>query len=266
MENYYSILGLSVAAAPGEIKKAFREMAKKLHPDTGGKDSSVEAMRRLLAAYQVLSDPYRRSEYDRAYRRFVKPQGFDYRDFLRERGDPESQAKLIFFLLLHLEEEEAISIWDRQGGLDFPMHRCLDREDWMDCCFILAEELAARGRCYEAFRLLTALVREERRRPYFRLFMEEVETALRELVRLRLKGAVNDVLLINCLEELLGLGFQKKEEARWLMAMAEAFFRLGDSAGAAEALKAAAERDPRLPNLAKLRRKTGNYVSAGQGK
>jgi hypothetical protein len=218
MNSYYKILEVTENASPQEIKKAFRERAKRLHPDIAG-EKGAEEMRKLLAAYEILSDRNRRFEYDRAYTRFTgkysKKHGFNYRSFLREQDDPESRSKLIFFEFLHLEDEEALSIWEKQGGLDFPLHEFLDREDWMDCAFILAEELFKRGRYYEAFVLLVELVREERRRPYFKHFMEDVETFLKELVRLRLRSAVDAETYVECLESLFGLGFSPKDEERW---------------------------------------------------
>jgi len=224
MNNYYELLEIGRNASTQEIKKAFREKAKRLHPDIAGESGAGE-MRKLLAAYEILSDGNRRFEYDRAYTRFTgkyrEKQGFNYRSYLREKkDDPSSQAKLIFFELLHLEEEEALSIWKDLGGLDFPLDKYLDREDWMDCTFILAEELDKRGFCYEAFVLLIGLVREERRRPYFRHFMEEVEKLLKELVRLRLRAAVDNEIYLECLEALLGLGFPSQYEARILRLIA----------------------------------------------
>jgi len=218
MNNYYELLGITSSASTQDIKKAFRDKAKRLHPDIAGEKGAAE-MRKLLAAYEILSDGNRRFEYDRAYTRFTgkyrEKQSFDYRGFLREKkDDPFSQAKLIFFELLHLEEDEALSIWKELGGLEFPLERYLDREDWMDCSFILAEELDKRGNCYEAFVLLVSLVREERRRPYFKHFMEEVEKLLKELVRLRLQASVDIETYLECLEALLGLGFPSQYEAR----------------------------------------------------
>ena len=227
MTNYYELLEVGENATTQEIKKAFRERAKKLHPDIAG-ETGAEQMRKLLAAYQILSDGNRRFEYDRAYNRFAGKywskksgkQSFNYRIFLRERkDDPGSQAKLIFFEFLHLEDEAAITIWQEQGGLEFRLERYLDREDWMDCSYILAEELAKRGRIYESFVILVKLVREERRQPYFRHFMEEVEKFLRELVRLRLRSAVDDETYVECIEALMGLGFSPKDEARWVRSL-----------------------------------------------
>jgi uncharacterized protein YqgQ len=260
MENYYSCLGVSPTATPQEIKKAFREKAKLIHPDLAGKAGSgvaaEEGMRRLLNAYETLSDKDRRDEYDQAYSRFVNAYRFDYRTFLREQDDDgASQAKLIFFELLHLEYEEALRIWEEQGGLDFPMERHLEREDWMDCSLILAEELEKRQRYYESFMLLVSLVREERRRPYFRHFMPDVEIFLKELVRLRLRAAVDNETYLECMELLLELRFPPKDEARWLRSMAETLVRMKDMNAAQGIFREALKRDPALSNAMQLRRK-----------
>jgi curved DNA-binding protein CbpA len=258
MDNYYTLLGLDKNADSGEIKKAFRRQAKRLHPDIAGKRAEGE-MRRLLAAYQVLSDRERRFEYDRVYARFMGKHVFDYRTFLRERPeDPGSQAKLIFFQLLHLEDDDALEVWTERGGLSFPLEKHLDREDWMDCAFLLAEKLEKQGRIYEAFVLLVRITAEERRRPYFRHFMEDVELLLKELVRLKLKAAVSMERYVECLESLLGLGFAPKDESRWLCSIAETLLGLGERHNAAAVFREAVRRDPALPGAGRLRRKLGS--------
>ena len=255
MTNYYEILSVGQNASTQEIKKAFRERAKRLHPDVAG-ESAAEQMRKLLAAYETLCNRDRRFEYDRAYNRFIGKYRFDYRTFLMERqDDPSCQAKLIFFELLHLEEETALAVWQKQGGLHFPMERYLDREDWMDCTYILAEELAKRQRYYEAFVLLVNLVREERRQPYFKHFIQELETLLKELTRLHLRQAVDGETYVECMEALLDLGFSPRDEARWMRSIAETLFRLGQSGAAAKVFREALKRDPSLPNTVQLRRK-----------
>jgi curved DNA-binding protein CbpA len=255
MENYYSLLGITQNASIEEIKRAFRARAKRLHPDIAGEWAAGE-MRKLLSAYEVLSDQERRYEYDKVYNRFLNKYTFDYRTFLEEQEDnPESRAKLIFFELLHIEEDRALDLWRAQGGLDFPMEKYLDREDWMDCTYILAEELDRRGCCYEALMLLIRLIREERRRPYFKHFMDEIESFLKELVRLRLRSSVEAEAYMECIKALLDLGFSPKDEARWMRSMAEVLISIGETKEAQRVFQEALRRDPALSGAARLRRK-----------
>jgi tetratricopeptide (TPR) repeat protein len=255
MNDYYTTLGVNRKASTQEIKRAFRDKAKRLHPDIAGNAAEGE-MRKLLAAYEILVNRDRRYEYDRVYSRFIKKVEFDYRSWLRERADdPASMAKLLFFELLHMEEDAALVLWDRSGGLDFPLDEYLDREDWMDCAYLMAEELDRRSRPYEAFELLIRLVREERRRPYFKNFMDDIEAFLKEMVRLRLRAGVGDELWVDCLGTLLELGFSPRDEARWLRSMAETLFKAGDKASAGDLIREALRRDPGLPNAGRLREK-----------
>jgi hypothetical protein len=240
MQNYYEILGIGCEASTEAVKRAFREKAKKLHPDIAGKGAEA-AMRKLITAYETLSNCERRSEYDRAYSRFMQKAGFDYRSWLRERAfDSEYAqsaayaARLIFFDLLHLEEDEALEVWQKHGGIQFQLEKYLDREDWMDCAFILAEELDKRGQCYDAFQLLAALIREERKLPYFRHFTEEIEIFIKEIVRLRLRSQVDDETWIGCMETLIGLNFPARDHQRWLHALAKTLRTQGDETAAGQ--------------------------------
>jgi len=77
-KDYYKILGVSEHADAAAIKRAYRELARKYHPDIGGK-ANEERFKDINEAYQVLSDPKKRQEYDNLR------QGFAARE-ARRRG------------------------------------------------------------------------------------------------------------------------------------------------------------------------------------
>ena len=64
-QDLYEILGVSRDATEEEIKKAFRRQARKLHPDVNKAPNAEEQFKELNEAYDVLSDPQKRSAYDR---------------------------------------------------------------------------------------------------------------------------------------------------------------------------------------------------------
>src|SRR6201988_5192506 len=65
-EDYYKILGVKRDAKPDEIKKAYRRLARKYHPDVNpGDKAAEERFKQMSEAFHVLSDPKKRAVYDR---------------------------------------------------------------------------------------------------------------------------------------------------------------------------------------------------------
>lgn len=64
-KDYYKILGVSKTATPEEIKKAYRKLARKYHPDLNPNDKEAEVrFKEINEANEVLSDPEKRQKYD----------------------------------------------------------------------------------------------------------------------------------------------------------------------------------------------------------
>ncbi len=84
--DLYAVLGLKRSASPGEIKRAYRRLARKYHPDINPGDHAAEIrFRQIAEAYEVLSDPDRRHRYDQSGTATVGPDpgavgfaGFDF--------------------------------------------------------------------------------------------------------------------------------------------------------------------------------------------
>src|SRR5437763_495766 len=61
----YEVLGVARDADDGEIKKAFRKLARQLHPDVNSAETAEEDFKEAAEAYEILSDPERKATYDR---------------------------------------------------------------------------------------------------------------------------------------------------------------------------------------------------------
>lgn len=64
MKDLYEILGLQKGAPEMEIKRAYRKLAAKYHPDVNKNTDASEKFKEISAAYEVLSDPHKRAQYD----------------------------------------------------------------------------------------------------------------------------------------------------------------------------------------------------------
>ncbi len=96
--DYYEILGVSRNADEKEIRRAYRKLARRYHPDVNPGDAeAAEKFKAINEAYEVLSDPDKRSKYDRfgqAWQRYQQagaPGGFDWGPWAQAAGAPGVQ-------------------------------------------------------------------------------------------------------------------------------------------------------------------------------
>lgn len=128
-KDYYEILGVSRSASQEEIKKAFRRLARKYHPDLNPGDKVGEQkFKEINEAYEVLSDPKKRAEYDQfgrspfeggpkfgGFRTYDFGDVFDFgfgdifSDVLGRRARPEVSRGPDMVIALELSLEEAFS-------------------------------------------------------------------------------------------------------------------------------------------------------------
>jgi molecular chaperone DnaJ len=82
--DYYEVLGIAKNASDDEIKKAYRKLAMKHHPDrNAGNKEAEEKFKEAKEAYEVLSDADKRAAYDQFGHEGVNPQGVRVAGFLR---------------------------------------------------------------------------------------------------------------------------------------------------------------------------------------
>lgn len=101
MKNYYYILGVEFNASIDEIKKAYRRLSKKFHPDTNNevkaeeKQFFEERFKAIQEAYEVLSDPTRKAKYDEQYKQFFVKQAYQNSQYHSYEEEIQKEYELI---------------------------------------------------------------------------------------------------------------------------------------------------------------------------
>ena len=262
MKDYYAILGIRQDSGDDAIKKAYRAKAKEVHPDLTGEEGTARFLA-LKEAYEVLSSPATRESYDltlRASKRSETVSNWDYRDFLHGRkDDPKSLARLICYDLLHDRDAEAVDLYDEaQMGGFFSLRRYLEREDFMDYAFLLAEAYLEREATVKAYRLLRGIAELEEEDPYFKHFYVEVLEKMASIVKQSLPDDTDNRLRMAFLTDLVKLSYKPREEARLRKLLSELLTAAGNHEAAAQEVYKAYALSPNLPGL----RETVNVLRA----
>lgn len=124
--DYYDVLGIGRTADAGTIKKAYRKLAKKYHPDINKDNAEAEKLfKEVTEAYNVLSDPEKKKIYDRFGHEGLDPNGFNpygntqggtYQEFHFQGGNMDDFFGDIFGDMFHRSRQSF-----RKKGEDYHM-------------------------------------------------------------------------------------------------------------------------------------------------
>ncbi|MFW6189071.1 MAG: DnaJ domain-containing protein [Planctomycetota bacterium] len=257
-DSYYEVLSVDRDATQPEIKKAFRRLAKKYHPDTNPRegDTAAKKLQEVITAYRVLSNERERARYD-----VLMQTGPTFHEEARRTTARTLQeyAAEILSDLLSGKARKALNTYDelRERG-DFDLEELLDPKDYLDCIFLLAEQCEKDERFREAAELYEELYEREKEPPRQRYFFEMVESRIKKLYSRKLPRDAEDAdEEIACYERILSFDLDKSEKAFILKKIAEVHCRIGNKDKAREIFTEALELKPGLKGTATIRESLG---------
>ena len=257
-QSYYGILKVDRTASQADIKRAFRRLAKRYHPDTNPHrpKAAAKPFQEIMAAYRVLGDERERARYDVLLQ--TSP-AFSERGGSAGGTSVAARANAILENLLRAEGRQALSTYDElRGEQGFSLKPYLGKRDYMDCVFLLAEQMELVGRNREATRLYEELYAQEKDPPRVRYFFETVKARLKKLYSRKLpREATTAEEEIASYERILQFEVDRSEKAFILKKIAEVYLRVGETEKAKEIFKEALELKPGLKGTATIRERLG---------
>ncbi len=256
--SYYDVLNVGKDATQPEIKRAFRKLAKKYHPDTNPKegDSAAKKLQEVITAYRVLSNERERARYDVLMQ--TNPT-FEEEARRTQARTLKEYVTDILNDLLSGRSRRALNTYDelRERG-DFKLEEFLDPKDYLDCIFLLAEQCEKAERFQEAAALYEELYEREKEPPRQRYFFETVESRIKKLYSRKLpREARTAEEEIACYERILKFDLDKSEKAFILKKIAEVHVRVGCEERAKEIFSEALNLKPGLKGTATIRESLG---------
>lgn len=117
--DYYAVLGVDRKASQDDIKKAYRRLARKYHPDVNSEPDAEDKFKEVGEAYEVLSDPEKRSAYDAL--------GANWRDHQNFEPPPDWEQQFAFGGGGFTQHDAGFSdffetLFGAAGGADFRRH------------------------------------------------------------------------------------------------------------------------------------------------
>ncbi len=274
--DYYQILEIGRDATAPEIKRAFRRLAKRYHPDKNPEQIAFaeQMFREVCRAYDALRDTEQKSNYDRMLQVLERQRKAREAYFEKLSRLNKNYAKLELLLeALHRQNyETGISLYEQlchnneEIGKKWRIDDFLNYEESRDCEFLIAEAYQYLGfshsdssstferhrKIKQAMLMYESLLSAEAKRPCFRQFTRDVKERLKFIYLYHFSVDGYDQTFRIPLAKIRALKLPKRETAWMYKKIAEFYVEIDQFTNARTVLKMAFELQPRLTGAKKI--------------
>lgn len=274
--DYYQILEIGRDATAPEIKRAFRRLAKRYHPDKNPEQIAFaeQMFRKVCRAYDTLRDKKQKSNYDQTLQTIERQRKAReaYLEKLSKLNQNYAKLELLLEALLHQKYETGTSLYEqlchnnKKIGKAWRIDDFLSYEESRDCEFLIAEAYQNLGfsngdasstferhrKIKQAMLMYESLLSAESKRPCFRHFTREVKERLKFIYLYHFSvNGYNQTSHIP-LTKIRALKLPKRETAWMYKKIAEFYVEIDRLPEARTVLKMAFKLQPRLTGAKKI--------------
>ena len=274
--DYYQILGIGRDATAPEIKRAFRRLAKRYHPDKNPEEIvfAEQMFREVCRAYNTLRDIKQKSDYDRTLQTIERQRKAReaYLEKLSKLNQNYAKLELLLEALLHQNYETGVSLYEQlchnnqETGKEWRIDDFLSYEESRDCEFLIAEAYQNLGfsngdpsftferhrKIKQAMLIYESLLSAEAKRPCFRHFTREVKERLKFIYLYHFSAEGCHQTYHIPLTKIRALKLPKRETAWIYKKIAEFYVEINRLPEARTVLKMAFELQPCLTGAKKI--------------
>lgn len=268
MINYYDVLQVTQGASSEEIKKSFRNLAKKYHPDKNrcNQTWAEEKIKLIIKAYKTLIDSRMRKDYDtllkNTFYAYDNEENNKYPE--KEAGELATQAKIILYDLLNGNGDLAIENFEniKRSVSDFSFYDYLAHRDCLDCMFLLAEEYERLGEFKIALNFYEGVYRSGKNdTDTYGFFCDETRNRIKKIYCKNLVRSASAQEAIEYYRIVLRMGIDNNDRAFIYKKMAECHLKLGDYHNAVAYLNLALSLKPTLKGIYRIQTKLNHHFS-----
>ncbi len=264
MVNYYDILEVHQEVSTEEIRRSFRTLIKKYHPDIHGPNKLWAESRTkiIIQAYKTLSDSSTRQQYDRQHRCLLQTSRGPSSAKKKDEDGIRARVRAMFVDLLNGYKDNAVEGYERLLkdciGIDFFLH--LNHRDHIDCKFLLAEAYENLEEYDVAIELYEFILERGNNSTHRKHLLHEIKERIRNIYCRNLARYANPEKALGYYEKALKLNLYKNENAFIYKKMAECYLKLKEYENALQHLNIALSLKQNLQGISKLRTKLSQHI------